>query len=399
MSAADALTGRNVWLGIGKQAAFGTAIAPTKFFEVTDIGGLMPEYDWKKSDRRVGTRFKALGSKSNKKIPISFTVEANAENLPLLLMLGMGANTVAADGAAYKHSFTLAENLPYFTAWVQTDSVADNVSDDTVHQIVNCKVVSMKIDAVIDDVIKVAIEAIGTDRNYCYKSKADITATVTNLDATVLIASTAGLVVGASVSGTGVPVGATIASIVEDTSFELSEAATGDGTAVTIAAPTPTFPTSRSLGVKAEEGQSKLELGANTGALAQFDEAQEFHITITNGVVADMRIDNTTTAAALREGDSEITGNAKVVYNRNSYVEIEAFQAGSARAIRFTATSEEEAATGKPYLMVITFDSARYSGAPTSWDPDVISADLQFEVAKTTSYPLIEITNATSGTY
>jgi len=399
MAAADALSGRNVWIGIAKQAAFGTALAPTKFFEVTDISGILEEYEFKKSDRRVGTRFKPLGYKAAKKIPISFTVEANAQNAGLLLTLGMGSDSSSADGAAYAHTISLAENLPYFTLWVSTDSVADNGSDDTVHQVINCKIISLKIDGVVDDVLKISVEAVGTARSYCFSSKSGITATVATGDATVTLASTVGIVAGASVSGTGIPASTKVLSVTDATHFEMSANATGDGTSITIAAPVPTYPTARSFYQKAEEGQAKIEIGANYAGLAQFDEGTEFHWAITNGVAPDMRIDNTSTAAALREGDSEITGNMKVMYNRNSFAEVEAFQAGTNRAVRFTATSVETAATGKYFSLKITTDSARYSGAPASWDPDAISADLQFEVEKTASYPTIVIVNADAAAY
>lgn len=398
MAAADALTGRNVWLGIGKQSAFGTPVVPTKFYEVTDLGGLLPEYEFKTSERRVGTRFKALGYKASKKVPFNFAVEANPQNIGLLLTLAMGTDSVAASGAAYAHTISLAENLSYFTIWVSTDDVADPNSAASVHQIANCKINSGKFDGVVSDVAMFTVEGFGTTRAWCYKSSS-IAATGSGSDATITTASTEGIVVGASASGTNVPASTTVLSITDATHFELSANLTDAITAITIAAPVPTFPTARPFYQKAEEGQAKLEIGANTGALAQFDESTEFHIELTSGVNPDMRIDNTTEAAAIREGDSEFKGTAKVIYNRNSWAEVEAFQAGTTRAIRFTNTSEENAATGVPFSLVFLTDLARYSGAPVSWDPDVISADLEFEVQKSTSYPSFVLTNADSAAY
>jgi len=323
-----------MWLGLGKQAVKNTAVAPTKYFEVTEISGILEEYETKKSDRRVGSRFKPLGRKTNKKVPLSFSVEANPENVGLILKLALGAEVVAAAGAAYQHTFSLAEELPYFTAVASSADVASSAAGETVHQIINCKVVSIKIDATTDDVIKIAIEAIGTARS-----------------------------------------------------------------AVAAATFTPDFPDADPFFAKAEEGQAKLEIGAAVASLAEFDEANEFHLSISNGVATDMRIDNTDSAFALREGDSEITGNMKAMYNRNTLTEIEAFQAGTQRAIRFTATSEEEAASGYYFTLIFTADKAKYSGAPASWDPDVISADAAFEVEKTTSYPIISLVNADAAEY
>lgn len=53
---------------------------------------------------------------------------------------------------------------------------------------------------------------------------------ITNTSNTVTIPSTTGLFVGATVSGTGIPDGATVASIVNATSFTLSSSATATGT-------------------------------------------------------------------------------------------------------------------------------------------------------------------------
>ena len=53
--------------------------------------------------------------------------------------------------------------------------------------------------------------------------------TTTSGDATVTMVSTAGIVVGQAVSGVGVPVGATVDSIIANTSIELSAVATASG--------------------------------------------------------------------------------------------------------------------------------------------------------------------------
>jgi hypothetical protein len=399
MAAADALSGRNVWVGVGKQAAFGTPVAPSKFFEVTALSGLLEEYQFKKSDRRVGSRFKPLGFKSAKKVPLSFTVEVNAQNIGLLLMLGFGADAVAAAGAAFKHAASLVDVLPYFTFWASTDLVADTDAADTIHQVINCKVISLKLDGAVDDVLKCTIEAVGTARFPAFNSKAGIAGTGASASPNInAIASTAGIVPGQTITGANIPGGTTVLSVAA-TSLVMSANASGVVASFSVAAPVPTFPTVRSLYLKAEEGQAKIEVGAAVGSLAEFDEATEFHFSITNGVSPDMRIDTTPNASALKEGDSEMTGSFKVVYNRNSFVEIKAFQAGTGRAIRFTDTSVELAATGQPYKLTLTSDKARYSGAPASFDPDLISADAQFEIEKTAAYPIIEVINTDSAAY
>ena len=71
-------------------------------------------------------------------------------------------------------------------------------------------------------------DTVGTD------TFTDATCDTTNTDATVTIDSTALLEVGMRVTGTGIPVGATIASINSATSFELSASATATNTNVTL---------------------------------------------------------------------------------------------------------------------------------------------------------------------
>ncbi len=395
MAAADALSGRNVWLGLGKQAAFGTPVAPTKFYEVTDIGGLLEEYESKKSDRRVGSRFKPLGFKTSKKVPLTFTVEVNAENIGLLLTLGLGSDSVVAAGTAYKHTISTADILPYFTAWASTDLVADTDLADTVHQLINCKVISIKFDATVDDVLKCVVEAVGTARYPAFNSKVGIACAGASGNANLTgFASVVGLAPGMNVTGTGIGASAKILSVdYVNKTCVLSVNNTGVVSSITASVVPPAFPASRSLYMKAEESQGKIEIGAAVGSLVEFDEGTEFHFTLTNGVAPDTRIDTTPFASALREGDSEMTGSMKAMYNRNTLVEIKAFQAGTVRAIRFSAISTELAATGQPFKVVLTTDKARYSGAPTSWDPDVISTDAPFDIEKTTSYPIIEVVN------
>ena len=400
MAAAYALSGRNAWVGIGKQAAFGTPVAPTKFYEITEVTGLLPEYEFKKSDRRVGTRFKPLGSKFGKKIPFTLAVEVNAENVGLLLALGLGADAVSAAGSAFKHTITMVENLSYFTLWASTDLVADTDAADTLHQLKNCKVISVKLDGTVDDVLKLTIEGVATDRASAYVSKSGLACTNASGQPTLTgISSTANLVPGQTITGTGIPASTKILSVDSANAVTMTANSTSAVSSFSVAAPTPIFPTSRSLYLKAEESQAKMEIGAAVGSLAQFDETTEFHLSISNGVAPDKRIDNTSGPSSLREGDSEITGSMKAMYNRTSLAEIKAFQAGTNRALRFTDTSVELAAAGQPYKIVVTTDKARYSGAPTSFDPDVISSDLQFEVEKTTGYPLVEIINTDAAAY
>lgn len=71
----------------------------------------------------------------------------------------------------------------------------------------------------------------------------DTTSSTTNTSNTVTVPSTLGIFAGATVSGTGIPNGATVAAVISSTSFTLSSSATATGT------PTLTIQRSRTTSV------------------------------------------------------------------------------------------------------------------------------------------------------
>lgn len=64
----------------------------------------------------------------------------------------------------------------------------------------------------------------------CIDAAIPFAASTTNTSTNVTVASTAGIVAGSPVTGTGIPAGATVASITNATTFVLSAAATATGT-------------------------------------------------------------------------------------------------------------------------------------------------------------------------
>ena len=84
----------------------------------------------------------------------------------------------------------------------------------------------------------------------------------TNADATVTVTSTAGLKTGMAVSGTNIPAGATVASVTNSTTFELSAAATGNGSSITITATITDF-----VGANTEGYYLNSSSVTNTGPL------------------------------------------------------------------------------------------------------------------------------------
>ena len=151
MAAGAAYTGRNMFMGVAIQSDVSTAGTVFEYFQPTDISGIIEEYDFKTSDKRVGTRFKAPGRKSAKKVPFSFTVELTPDCGRLLfLMTGADDLTVVVAGEVGSHEFTFEEVLPYFTLVVDSAGVADVTGPGKSHRVTGCKVGSWSIKGSVD---------------------------------------------------------------------------------------------------------------------------------------------------------------------------------------------------------------------------------------------------------
>jgi hypothetical protein len=324
--AGNAYSGKNMYLGLGIQTAKGTPAAAFAYFQPIDISGVLPEYEFKKSEKRVGTRFAALGRKSTKKIPFGFTIECTPKNLGYLLYAICGAEsfTETVTGEVGTHVFTFAEVLPYITIRVYSAGVADASGSSKIHQILDCKVSSAKFSGGVDgDVMKLAIEGEGLSRS--------------------------------------------------------AEAVPG----------TITYDETDPFILHSDESAGILKIGSSLVTAAQFEEALEFAFDITNGISADRRINGSGTPSGIREADSSLTGKAKVVYNNISWPEIEAYNSGSERAIslevKHAMKFHTEGSTDYFYTLKFEFDRTKYSGSTPSFDADVISVELPFDIARTDS--------------
>ena len=88
---------------------------------------------------------------------------------------------------------------------------------------------------------------------------ADATIDIANGDATVTCGSTASFAVGSAVTGTGIPANATIATITNSTTFELSATATADTTNVSNAVVTLPTPTEAAEIIVVVSGNAQLQ--------------------------------------------------------------------------------------------------------------------------------------------
>jgi hypothetical protein len=162
--------------------------------------------------------------------------------------------------------------------------------------------------------------------------------------------------------------------------------------------PVPVFSTETPFFMKAEEGTGLVEIGESIATLHAFDETTSFECSISNGISADRRIDDTNAASGIREGDSELTGKFTSIFNNETFAEIEAFQTGAIRAIRITAHAAQEFEPGYMKSLAIAIDRAKYTGSATSFDPDLISTELPFDIEPSPLFA-IRVINAESEAY
>ena len=129
-----------------------------------------------------------------------------------------------------------------------------------------------------------------------------LSCTTTNTDATVTTASTADLRAGKGVTGTGVPAGATIASVTNATTFELSAAATAAGT-VNLTFDTGIFEAGEFLGTVPPQ----TDISIMSGVLGS-------GVTGGSGITA---LGNVTSAGSLPH--SLLTGNGRLIQSQYAY--------------------------------------------------------------------------------
>jgi len=138
-----------------------------------------------------------------------------------------------------KHTTQRSVKPPnYIFSYNNTDS--DSVMEDSLHHpqgVYSSAFLVVSYESELSMVAKHDRDGVDAFGDWLYAkhgTSSDSTCDTTNGDATVTMDSTAELVVGMSVSGTGIPSGATISSITNSTTFELSVNATATNTNTTL---------------------------------------------------------------------------------------------------------------------------------------------------------------------
>lgn len=326
--AGEAYPGRNMYLGIGIQSGVGSSATVFTFLQPTEVTGGLEEFDMIESQRRLSTRFKGSGYVGTKRVPVGFTVEANPDNIGRLLKLIFGSETVTAMSPGYYAQHKFYPNE------------------------------ELKYGTILIYAAGIA-DAAGTYQLIRVKDFKVARATISGgIDNVMTIA----------VEGVGTARDAVYAS-----SYTVS------------------FSSVDPLFLNSAQGTGKLSIGPGAPASSEFDEARSFSLEVQNGVAPDHRIHASNSAVAIREGDSAITGTIGVVFNKETFTEINHFQAGTARALLLEVTSTDFVETSEHYEMNIAIEQAKYSGGNPSWDADEMTAELPF-TAELASSQAISVT-------
>jgi hypothetical protein len=385
----NAKTGQNVWVGLGIQNAKDSVAQIATIFAVTDLSGIIEEYSAVESQRRLATRFKGAGYLGTKQVPFGFSVEANSKDIGRILYAAFGAEAGSAlsTPTRYQHTFTPAEELPYITLAVYTAGVADSSGTEKFHLLKNGKINSLEINGSLDAPVSISVEGIATEHVEVAVSFSGTVAGVENNEVTVT--STEGLMAGMYVTANATAGDTTtqITSIDSDTQFTVEDDITG----ATSFAVEVDFTIGKPFFTHSDEGTTEIKIGSTLGGATAFAEAREMSLSVANGISADRRINNSSTPYGMREGESGITGSFGVLFNEDSYTEIEAFQAGNDRGIDITLNSKNLISGTTYESLEFKITQARYSGSPPSFDPDVISAELPFTVEVAEGFEVILI--------
>lgn len=130
--------------GFGKQAAAGTAVAPTvTVLASSDSDGIDASTTTEAVKLTNGMRDTTAGRYiSGSEASAKIVTLAFADCVGLLLAAALGKDTVTGDAAPYAHDIVMGESLPYLTFIQQVGS-----SDAALQQLADCKVDSLTISA------------------------------------------------------------------------------------------------------------------------------------------------------------------------------------------------------------------------------------------------------------
>lgn len=153
--------GHNSWIGFAEETTYGTAVAPTKFLEITDDKIKGEQSRIAKPTLRSPSR--KFSVRSKRSVGGSFGIQMPFEGAELMLKHAMGAvssNLVVA--GVYLHTFTFSSNLPTGLTF-HANRDATNIGGNAAFQYTGCQIDSLSLKQNLEDLLLAEVGVIGQD--------------------------------------------------------------------------------------------------------------------------------------------------------------------------------------------------------------------------------------------
>ena len=357
-------SGQAAQLGFAIETTAGTPVTPSQFVPLVDesIVATLGRLD---SPAIIAGR-RALDSDmwngGNHDFAGDLGLELYTRGVTSLFRSMFGAvNTTGA--GPYTHTFTPGDlSDDYLTVQVGRPSLDGTVNPFTY---AGTSVTSWELACTAGEIATLGLSVVAMEEQAGSRSVSD--GVTTNTDATVTSATAAftDADVGKRVTGTGIPANATVASVTNATTIELSAVATATDTGVDITIGTALATASLPTGLK----PFKFNHGSVTAGGSALN-VKAATIAGDNALNTDRRfIGSQAIAAALEAGQRAYTGTLDIEFN--SLTEYERYVRGDELAIELAFTSGTDSAT-------ITMNARYDGGTPNVTGPDILEQSVPF---------------------
>lgn len=346
-------SGLSTQVGYIKETAVGTAVTPTTFVPLIDTSLTMErervESEGVIAGRRVLTSNQWNGGPDTVSGDVQHELYTNGLGVLFEAMFG----SVSTSGSStYTHTFTPGS----LSGSALTVQIARAAVDGTLYPFTysGCKVASWEIGCEADAIATLGLTLVGMNSQVGSRVVADGVTTNASTAITSATAAFANRDVGKSISGTGIPAGATIASVTSATAAVLSAAATaaGSGVSFTIGLPaaTASYPST----------QKPLKFNHGTITIAGLPASvKSLKLAGDNGLADDRRfIGRTKIKEPLEVNLREYTGSLDVEFENLGLRELFLNGTEAALVVDFTSGADKVTITAN-----VRFDSNAVTGS------------------------------------
>jgi hypothetical protein len=178
--------GLNSWLAFGEESTYGTAVARTKWLEITEESIAAKQSIISKPALRQVSASNRVQSK--KDVGGAFSFQAMFEGMEKIIKHAMGTVAAVSGAGPYTHAFSLASALPAgLTIEVVRDAAAIGGSSAFLYE--GCQISKLTLKQGIEDFLMVEAEVIGEDFSLVAATATSFT-TFNGIDWSMLTTST-----------------------------------------------------------------------------------------------------------------------------------------------------------------------------------------------------------------